>query len=78
MGKFLTPALEEIAFMCRKALKQGLLVKYDVKAINKYQKVVIKQTMHTIWRREQLKEVLLAETPEKKIETQKLIKSFIF
>ena len=78
MGKFLTPALEEIAFTCRKALKQGLIIKYDAKAINRYQKIVIKETKHTIWSKEKLKEVLLAETPEKKIETQKLIKSFIF
>ena len=66
MGMFLTPALQEIAFMCRKALKQGLIIEYDVKAINRYKKIVIKETKHTIWSKEQLKEVLLAETPEKK------------
>ena len=75
IGEFLTPALEGIAFMCRKALKQGLLVKYDVKASNRYQKVVIKETKHTIWSREQLKDVLLAETPEKKIEIEQLYSS---
>ena len=49
-----------------KVLKQGLIVKYDVKAINRYQKIVIKETKHTIWNKEQLKEVLCAETPENK------------
>ena len=58
--------------MCQKALKQGLIIKYDVKAINRYQKIVIKETKHTIWSKEKLKEVLLAETPEKKNEIEKL------
>ena len=58
--------------MCRKALKQGLIIKYDAKAINRYQKIVIKETKHTIWSKEKLKEVLLAETPEKKNEIEKL------
>ena len=34
--------------------------------------IVIKETKYTIWSKEQLKEVLLVETPEKKIEIEKL------
>ena len=52
--------------------EQGFIIEYDVKAINRYQKIVIKKTKHTIWSKEQLKEVLLAKIPEKKNEIEKL------
>ena len=63
MSEYLTPALDQISFMCSMALKRGLIRKYHFKVINHCQIVVAMQYKDTIWSREQFRKLLLQETP---------------